>query len=139
MSEADSAAVTPQDSVQVSPTSQSSATADPRLSRVPIRDGMKNRPSNTEQAAIRAVAYEIIDNIGVNASVALESVVAERIASLVTKLVGAERERCVRLCQERAELWKNTAMASMAGPRGREESRARGNEASYLADLLVSP
>ncbi|GEM_PF-5593467 len=99
---------------------------------------MKIRDSNAEQAAILTVAREIINEIGVNAPDALESVVADRIALLVNKLVGAERERCVRLCQERSDLWRNTAMASIAGPAGREESRARGNEASYLADLLVS-
>jgi uncharacterized membrane protein len=35
-----------------------------------------------------------------------------------------------------AALWSNTTMASM--PMGREESRARANEASYLADSIGS-
>jgi len=54
----------------------------------------------------------------------------------VSQLVGRERERRVQLCKKRAALWSNTTMALM--PMGREESRARANEAGYLADSIGS-
>lgn len=56
----------------------------------------------------------------------------------VAEQVQIERERCVRICRRRAELWRKTSVAR-SGPAGaREEARARANEAAYLADLLAS-
>lgn len=49
-----------------------------------------------------------------------------------------ERERCVRICRRRAELWRKTSTARTAPAGAREEARARANEATYLADLLAS-
>jgi len=63
----------------------------------------------------------------------------ERLVTAVTNLliehVSIERDRAVRTCRKRAELWRNTAAASGPAP-AREEARARANEASYVADLL---
>lgn len=49
-----------------------------------------------------------------------------------------ERQRCVRLCRERAEKWRTTSLAQSTIPQAREEARARANEAAYLADLIES-
>jgi hypothetical protein len=49
-----------------------------------------------------------------------------------------ERERCVRICRRRAELWRKTSAARSGLAGAREEARARANEATYLADLLAS-
>jgi len=49
-----------------------------------------------------------------------------------------ERERCVRICQRRAALWRKTSAARSTLVAAREEARARANEAAYLADLLAS-
>lgn len=52
--------------------------------------------------------------------------------------VRRERERCVRICRRRAELWRKTGAAPGSMTAAREEARARANEASYLADLLAT-
>jgi hypothetical protein len=56
----------------------------------------------------------------------------------VTDEVRRERERCVRICRRRAELWRKTSGARAGVAAAREEARARANEASYLADLLAT-
>lgn len=68
---------------------------------------------------------------------ALRGDLLARISALVEEEVQRERNRCVGICRERADLWQRTlaAMAS-AVPPAREEARARSNEATYLADLL---
>jgi hypothetical protein len=92
--------------------------------------------SDADVAAIQILAHEILYEIGMPVSADVVSRISGRIEEAVTQLVGRERERCVRLCKQRAALWSNTTMASM--PMGREESRARANEASYLADSIGS-
>lgn len=79
-------------------------------------------------------------------SLLLEGLPAERRASildrtgaLLSKARNVERERCVRLCRYRAELWDRTAAGTGAAvPQARAEARARRNESLYLADLLES-
>jgi hypothetical protein len=48
-----------------------------------------------------------------------------------------ERDRCVSICRQRAELWRRTA-AGNPTPGLLQESEARAKEAAYLADLLES-
>jgi hypothetical protein len=64
---------------------------------------------------------------------AARPILLEAITSLITKQVDAERTRCRALCEQRAELWRNTK--SDASPLA-QEARSRANEATYLADLL---
>ena len=63
----------------------------------------------------------------------------ERLVTAVTNLliehVHGERDRAVRTCRKRSEVWRTTTAANGPAP-AREEARARANEASYLADLL---
>ena len=92
--------------------------------------------SDSHVAAVQILAHEILYDLGMPASVDVVSRVSKRIEEAVSQLVGRERERCMQLCRQRAALWSNTTMASM--PMGREESRARANEAAYLADLINS-
>jgi hypothetical protein len=92
--------------------------------------------SDADVAAIQILAHEILYEIGMPVSADVVSRISGRIEEAVSQLVGRERERCVQLCKKRAALWSNTTMASM--PMGREESRARANEASYLADSIGS-
>lgn len=64
---------------------------------------------------------------------AVRPILLEAISNLISKHVGAERARCRSLCEQRAELWRNTEKG--AGPLA-QEARSRANEATYLADLL---
>ena len=48
-----------------------------------------------------------------------------------------ERDRCVRLCRQRAELWHRAIMRNPSAG-ALQEARGRANEAAYLADLLES-
>jgi len=63
----------------------------------------------------------------------LFSLYLEAIANLIAKQVAAERTRCRTLCEQRAELWRNTegGKSPLA-----QEARFRANEAIYIADLL---
>jgi hypothetical protein len=92
--------------------------------------------SDSHVAAVQILVHEILYELGMPVSADVVSRISGRIEEAVSQLVGRERERCVQLCKKRAALWSNTTMASM--PMGREESRARANEASYLADSIVS-
>jgi hypothetical protein len=96
---------------------------------------MSNQNSFADVAAIQILAHEILYEIGMPVSADVVPRISARIEAAVRELVGRERERCVQLCRKRATLWSNTPMASM--PMGREESRARANEASYLADAIA--
>lgn len=60
-------------------------------------------------------------------------ILLEAITNLISKHVAAERTRCRALCEQRAELWRNTKgdMSPLA-----QEARFRANEATYIADLL---
>jgi hypothetical protein len=60
-------------------------------------------------------------------------ILLEAIANLIAREVAAERTRCRALCEQRAELWRNTNGG--ATPLA-QEARSRANEATYLADLL---
>jgi len=100
------------------------------------RSTMNSQKSFADVAAVQILAHEILYEIGIPASGDVVSRISARIEDAVSQLVGSERERCAQLCKRRAFLWSKTTMASM--PLGREESRARANEASYLADLITS-
>jgi hypothetical protein len=100
------------------------------------RIAMNSQKSFADVAAIQILAHEILYEIGMPASGDVASRISARIEEVVGQFVGSERERCAQLCKKRASLWSKTTMASM--PLGREESRARANEASYLADLITS-
>lgn len=63
-------------------------------------------------------------------------ILLEAIVNLISKQVNAERSRCRSLCEQRAQLWRNTE--GNPGPLG-QEARSRANEAIYLADLLRQP
>lgn len=66
-------------------------------------------------------------------ALAARPILLEAIAQLISKHVAAERARCRELCEQRAELWRNTegGKSPLA-----QEARFRANEAIYLADLL---
>lgn len=57
------------------------------------------------------------------------------VTNLLIEHVNVERERAVRTCRKRAEVWRRTPAASGPTP-AREEARARANEAAYIADIL---
>jgi len=60
-----------------------------------------------------------------------------RVGALVEEERQRERDRCAAICRERAALWRGTLAAESAVASAREEARARGNEALYLADLVA--
>lgn len=64
---------------------------------------------------------------------AARPILIEAIANLIASRVAAERTRCRAVCEQRAELWRNTegGKSPLA-----EEARSRANEAIYIADLL---
>lgn len=64
---------------------------------------------------------------------AARPILLEAIASLIAKQVTAERTRCRVLCEQRAELWRNTNAGT--SPLA-QEARSRANEATYIADLM---
>lgn len=64
---------------------------------------------------------------------AARPILLEAIANLISKHVAAERTRCLALCEQRAELWRNTKGGT--SPLA-QEARFRANEATYIADLL---
>jgi hypothetical protein len=66
---------------------------------------------------------------------AARPILLEAIANLISKQVAAERTRCRALCDERAELWRNTKGGT--SPLA-QEARSRANEATYIADLLLA-
>jgi hypothetical protein len=96
---------------------------------------MNHQKPLSDVAAIQILAHEILYEIGIPVSGDNVPRIAARIEEAINQLLVRERERCVQLCRKRAVLWSNTTMAST--PMGREESRARANEASYLAGLIT--
>jgi hypothetical protein len=64
---------------------------------------------------------------------ATRPILIEAITHLISKHVAAERARCRALCEQRAEMWRNTegGKSPLA-----QEARCRANEATYIADLL---
>ena len=95
---------------------------------------MTNQTSAAEAAATQILAHEILYDIGVPVSREVVSRISARLDEAVNRAVRGERERCAALCMKRSALWSNTRMAS--SPLGREESRARANEATYIADAI---
>lgn len=65
---------------------------------------------------------------------AARPILLEAITSLIAKHVAAERARCHALCEQRAELWRNTQGGTTPLA---QEARSRANEATYIADLLL--
>jgi len=90
-------------------------------------------PSSTA-AAMKILAQEILNEINAPVPVDLSARITARLEETVNEMLYRERERCVAICKRRAALWSNTAMSS--SPMGREESRARTNEATYIADAI---
>lgn len=64
---------------------------------------------------------------------AARPILLEAITNLISHHVAAERTRCRALCEQRAELWRNTENSKTPLA---QEARCRANEATYLADLL---
>ena len=95
---------------------------------------MTDQLSADTAAAIQILAHEILYEIGVTASEEAASRIAVHLEGAINQFLGRERERCLSICKKRAALWSNTTMA--ASPLGREESRARSNEAIYIADAI---
>jgi hypothetical protein len=64
---------------------------------------------------------------------AARPILLEAITNLIAKHLAAERARCRALCEQRAELWRNTdgGTSPLA-----QEARFRANEATYIADLI---
>ena len=95
---------------------------------------MTNQTSVADTAATQILAHEILYDIGAPASREMVSRISARLEEAVDQAVRGERERCAAVCKKRAALWSNTSMAS--SPLGRDESRARANEATYIADAI---
>jgi hypothetical protein len=95
---------------------------------------MHDQSSADTTAAIQILAREILNEINAPVPVDLPARVTARLEEAINELLYSERERCVAICKRRATLWSNTDMAS--SPLGREESRARTNEATYIADAI---
>jgi hypothetical protein len=92
-------------------------------------------PSSVDAAAaIRNLAQEILNEINAPIAVGVSASITARLEEAINEMLYRERERCVAICKRRAALWSNTAMS--ASPMGREESRARTNEATYIADAI---
>jgi len=61
-----------------------------------------------------------------------------QVGQLLEEQLEKERERCATQCRRRSDLWRRTTLSGVEASSGREEARARANEALYLADLLAS-
>jgi len=61
-----------------------------------------------------------------------------QVGDLLQEQIQQERGRCATACRQRSELWRRTTASQVPASEGREEARARANEALYLADLLAS-
>jgi hypothetical protein len=95
---------------------------------------MRGQSSTDTAAAIQSLVHEILNEVKAPVLSNLATRVTVRLEEAVNELLHRERERCVAICKRRAALWSNTAMSS--SPLGREESRARTNEATYIADAI---
>ncbi len=90
--------------------------------------------SGADTAAIKILAQEILDEINAPARFDPAARITARLEKAVNEWLYRERERCVAICKRRAALWSNSQISS--SPMGREESRARTNEATYIADAI---
>jgi hypothetical protein len=70
---------------------------------------------------------------------ALKERVVRDVIQLLERAVTDERARCAGIARRRAEVWRRTPLASSAIAAGREEARARSNEAIVIADLIDTP
>jgi hypothetical protein len=95
---------------------------------------MRDQSSAETDAAIQSLAREILNEINAPVPVDLSAKITAQLEEAINGMLYRERERCVAICKRRAALWSNTALAS--SPLGREESRARTNEATYIADAI---
>jgi hypothetical protein len=59
-------------------------------------------------------------------------------SEIIGVAVRDERARCAEIARTRADLWRGTPLATSAVAAGREEARARANEAAVIADLIES-
>jgi hypothetical protein len=94
---------------------------------------MRDQSTGTA-AAIQILTQEILNEISGTVPIDLAARISARLEQAADEMLYRERERCVAICKRRAALWSNTPMAS--SPQGREESRARTNEATYIADAI---
>lgn len=94
---------------------------------------MRDQSSGTA-AAIQILTQEILNEINGPIPIDLGARITARLEEAADEMLYRERERCVAICKRRAALWSNSALAS--SPHGREESRARTNEATYIADAI---
>jgi hypothetical protein len=95
---------------------------------------MRDQSSVDTTAAIQSLTQEILNETNPPVPIDLAARITARLEEAINDLLYRERERCVAICKRRAALWSNTALAS--SPLGREESRARTNEATYIADAI---
>ena len=95
---------------------------------------MPDLSSADKAAAIKTLAQEILNEINAPVPIDMSARITARLEEAVNEWLYRERERCVAICKRRAALWSNTSMSS--SPLGREESRARANEATYIADAI---
>jgi hypothetical protein len=95
---------------------------------------MRAQSSAETAAAIESLTREILNETNPPVPIDLAARITARLEETINELLYRERERCVAICKRRAALWSNTASAS--SPLGREESRARTNEATYIADAI---
>ena len=97
---------------------------------------MHDHSSSDTVAEIQVLAREILNEINAPVPVDLAARIRVRLEEAINEHLYRERERCVAICKRRAALWSNSALASSL--LGREESRARTNEATYIADAIRS-
>jgi hypothetical protein len=95
---------------------------------------MRDDSSAETAAAIQILTQGILNEISGTVPIDLAARITARLEEAVDDLLYRERERCVEICKRRAALWSNSAMSS--SPQGREESRTRTNEATYIADAI---
>jgi hypothetical protein len=95
---------------------------------------MRGESSAETAAAIQVLSQEILNEINGTVPIDLTARITAHLEEAINDMLYRERERCVAICKRRAALWSNTDMAS--SPLGREESRARTNEATYIADAI---
>jgi hypothetical protein len=95
---------------------------------------MSDESSGETAAAIPILTQGILNEISGTVPIDLAARITARLEETVSELLYRERERCVAICKRRAAMWSNSAMSS--SPLGREESRARTNEATYIADAI---
>jgi hypothetical protein len=59
-----------------------------------------------------------------------------QVVGLVAQAVQEERQRCVRHCEQRMELWSTTGQARSDHAAARDQARYRANEAECIRDLI---